>query len=73
MQKDKIIDKNYAIVFEDTVTVKGSPDDSGTDLFLLHEGTKVKIRTVFGNNEWYEIEIEDGNIGWLKSEAIQKI
>lgn len=73
MQKDKITDKNYAIIFEDTVTVKGSPDESGTDLFLLHEGTKVKIRTVFENKEWYEIEIEDGNTGWLKSDAIEKI
>ena len=35
-QKNELLNRNEAIVFAPTVTVKGSPDNSGTDLFLLH-------------------------------------
>lgn len=60
-----------AILFTLSVTVKSSPDKSGTDLFVLHEGTKVKIRSILG--DWSEIELEDGNVGWLLSKDIQII
>ena len=36
--------KSQAIVFAQTVTIKSSPDSSGNDLFILHEGTKVNIK-----------------------------
>lgn len=35
--------RNEAIVFDATVSVKSSPAESGTDLFVLHEGTKVVV------------------------------
>jgi len=54
-----------------TVTVKSSPDKSGTDLFQLHEGTKVEIKSVLG--EWSEIVIGNGNAGWIESRIIEKI
>ncbi len=54
-----------AIIFTPTVTVKSSPDASGTDLFILHEGTKVNIKSEIGN--WKEIELIDGNVGWIES------
>lgn len=60
-----------AVVFSSTVTVKSSPDASGTDLFVLHEGTKVFVRSTLG--EWSEIELEDGNVGWMPSKDIVKI
>lgn len=60
-----------AILFALSVTVKSSPDGSGNDLFVLHEGTKVKIRSVLG--DWSEIELVDGNIGWLPSKDIEII
>lgn len=62
---------NEAILFTLSVTVKSSPDKSGTDLFVLHEGTKMTIRSILG--DWSEIELEDGNVGWLLSKDIQKI
>lgn len=70
-QKEKLELREYAIVFTPTVTVKGSPADSGTELFVIHEGTKVKIRSTLG--EWSEIEIADGNVGWLPSASIEII
>lgn len=70
-QKEELINRNGAIVFTPTVTVKSSPDNSGTDLFVLHEGTKVFIKSTLG--EWNEIELEDGNVGWINQKDIQKI
>jgi len=67
----KITNPDEAILYTLSVTVKSSPDKSGTDLFVLHEGTKMKIRSILG--EWSEIELEDGNVGWLLSKDIQII
>ncbi len=62
---------DQAVVFEPSVTVKSSPDRSGNDLFLLHEGTKVSIKSTLG--EWSEIVLEDGNVGWMPSSGLQVI
>jgi tetratricopeptide (TPR) repeat protein len=70
-QKDELVRHTSAIVFSPTVTVKSSPNQSGNDLFILHEGTKVFIKSSLG--EWNEIELEDGNIGWMPSKDIELI
>ena len=70
-QKDELIDRRGAIVFAPTVTVKSSPDNSGTDLFVLHEGTKVYIRSTIG--DWNEIVFENGNVGWINKKDITVI
>lgn len=67
-QKKELLNRNGAIVFAPTVTIKSSPDQSGTDLFVLHEGTKVFIRSTIG--EWKEIVTEEGNIGWINRKDI---
>ena len=70
-QKDELINRKSAIVFAPTVTVKSSPDASGTDLFILHEGTKISIKSKLG--DWNEIEMEDGNVGWMPSKDMEII
>ena len=67
-QKNELENRRAAIVFSPTVTAKSSPDNSGTDLFLLHEGTKVFIRNTLG--DWKEIMLEDGHIGWIQKKDI---
>lgn len=62
---------NKAILFSPSVTVKSSPDESGTDLFLIHEGIKVTIEDTLG--VWTGIKLEDGNKGWLHTSDIVKI
>ena len=62
---------NSAIVFAPVLTAKTSPDDSGKDMFLLHEGTKVLIRETF--NDWTKIQLPNGEQGWVVSEAIKVI
>lgn len=63
--------KSEAIVFSQTVTIKSSPDNSGNDLFILHEGTKVNIKSTLG--DWVEINTLDGNSGWMPASAIEVI
>ncbi|MDR1981462.1 MAG: tetratricopeptide repeat protein [Tannerellaceae bacterium] len=70
-QKEELANHAGAIVFSPTVTVKSSPDASGTDLFLLHEGTKVYIKSALGT--WKEIALEDGHVGWLPEKDIEII
>lgn len=70
-QRDAIIHPDRAIVFSESVTVKSSPDQSGTDLFLLHEGTSLRIKSKLG--DWCEIELEDGNVGWIEFKHIEII
>ena len=70
-QKKKLTQRNEAIIFAPTTTIKSSPDNSGTDLFILHEGTKVKLKKEF--DVWNEIETADGNVGWIKSSEIEMI
>ncbi len=70
-QKQAILIGNTAIVTSPSVTVKSSPDISGTDLFVVHEGTKVWIEDKI--SDWNEIKLSDGSIGWLKAENIEVI
>ncbi len=71
-QKDKLVNRTGAIVMQPSVTVKSTPDDSGTDLFVLHEGTKVYINDN-SMKGWKEVSLEDGTRGWLPTESIEVI
>lgn len=54
---------NEAIVMTPTVTVKSSPSEQSVDLFVLHEGAKVRIMD--SARDWNKIKIADGSVGWL--------
>jgi len=60
-----------AIIFSPNVTATSAPTQQSTSLFVLHEGTKVKV--IEQQNEWVRIKISDGNIGWLLAENIEII
>lgn len=61
-----------AIVMEPAVTVRSTPTKSGTDLFVIHEGTRVEIRDD-SMREWAEIQIADGKVGWIEKKAYEAI
>jgi tetratricopeptide (TPR) repeat protein len=58
-----VFDSHKAIIATPVVSGKSSPDSSGTDLFVLHEGTKVSVEDEVG--DWLEIRLSDGNKGWV--------
>lgn len=69
--KDYIENNPEAIVLAGSVSVKSSPDDSGTEVFVIHEGTKVNVLSTLST--WSEVRLADGNVGWLQSSTIEKI
>ena len=65
-QKADYMRKDGAIIMTPVVSVKSSPSsEASTDLFILHEGTKVLIIDEVG--EWRNIELADGRQGWMRS------
>lgn len=60
-----------AIIFAANIDVKSSPSESGKTLFVLHKGTKVELREK--QNDWQEIILADGKLGWIPSKELKAI
>lgn len=60
-----------AIVVAPVVNVKNSPDDRGSDAFVIHGGLKVQIVDQFGS--WTKIRLADGKVGWVESNEFEVI
>ena len=69
--RNDILTEDEAIVMSSAISVKSSPDRSATDLFVLHEGTKLRIVAEF--DEWVEVVIADGKKGWTERKNIETI
>ena len=71
-QKQSFVNRNGAIIMAPAATVKSTPSKQGTDLFILHEGTKVEI-TDGAMRQWKRIRLADGKEGWLETSQIEII
>ena len=71
LQHKQFSERNTAIIFSPSVTAKSSPDQGGTDLFVLHEGVKVWITDQL--NDWVEIQLADGNKAWIREDDLERI
>lgn len=60
-----------AIVMKSVLTGKSTPSESGTDLFVIHEGLKVSITDQL--NDWIEIKLPNGEKGWVEYSDIERI
>jgi tetratricopeptide (TPR) repeat protein len=70
-QRNMQENSKVAIVFEPSVYVKSSPNAKSTDLFILHEGTRVVLlEEVEG---WKRIRLANGNEGWVPSTSIEVV
>ncbi|MEG1623141.1 MAG: tetratricopeptide repeat protein [Alistipes sp.] len=70
-ERNEAVKGDLSIVMASAAAVKSSPDKSATDIFVLHEGTKVRIVNTLG--DWSEIMIVDGKKGWLENKTIKTI
>ena len=71
-QKNDFEKADAAIVMVPVTSVKSSPSaESAKDLFVLHEGTKVRILDEVGS--WRNIQLSDGREGWMKSSDMEVI
>ena len=61
-----------AVVTRPVTTVRSSPgSDAAKDLFVLHEGTKVKLLDEVGS--WRNIELADGRQGWSSEDDLEVV
>lgn len=70
-QRKEVSKSESAIVTSPVSSVKNSPADGGQTVFVIHEGTKVKLIDNVG--EWTRISLTDGRQGWLKAETVEEI
>lgn len=71
-QKRYLTERKDAIILSPSVTVRSTPSESGTSLFILHEGHKVEIKDG-SMREWKEIRLEDGKVGWVPASTVEVI
>ena len=71
-QKADYESADAAIVMRPVTSVKSSPSsEASMDLFILHEGTKVRVLDTVGS--WNNIELAGGRQGWIRSSDIAVI
>lgn len=71
-QKNDAMRADEAVIMRPVTSVKSSPSaEASTDLFILHEGTKVKLLDEVGS--WKNIELADGRQGWIPSADLEVI
>ena len=59
------------VIMADRVDVTSAPSESGTVLFQLHEGTRACI--LDRSLGWTEVELDNGNVGWIPMEATEDV
>ncbi len=64
----RLTNVSNAIVTTPTLHVKSGPTDQSTELFTLHEGCKIIILQQV--DTWLNIQVNNGNIGWIKSAEV---
>ena len=65
------VEHREAVVMNSAVSIKSSPDRAATELFVLHEGTKLVIGATIDG--WAEVRIADGRKGWIEESRIERI
>ena len=71
-QRTEALRQDMAIVMKPVSSVKSSPSaDGAKDLFILHEGTRVRILDNVGG--FSNIELADGRQGWIPAGEIEVI
>lgn len=72
LQHDRLANRTGAVVMSNSVVVRSTPNDAGTDLFVLHGGTRVEV--IDGSmKDWKEIRLADGKVGWMPAKDMEVI
>lgn len=70
-EKNHDLRERPAIVFAESAQVKGEPKTTSSDVFILHEGTKVYVLESLEN--WRKVALTDGAEGWIESGNIREV
>jgi len=66
-----IVDPDTGIILAPSVVVRSSPSESGTELFILHEGTRIEVNEEVSG--WQNIKLIDGREGWIVVDDFESI
>lgn len=69
--KAKLVNHKTAVITDRSVRVKASPSETGTELFIVHEGVTVQLTDKLG--DWLNVSLPDGNKGWVKESSMIRI
>lgn len=67
----RVMGGDDAIVLNTAAVVRSSPEATGKEIFVLHQGTKVEVQNEYGN--YTEVTIASGNKGWIATKDIEMI
>lgn len=60
-----------AILLDETAPMRSAPDQQGSEILILHEGTKVQLLDFLGG--WWQVKLPNGERGWLEGNTLEKI
>ncbi len=60
-----------AIITTSNVYAKSAPEENSADLFIIHNGLKVKIEDNI--SDWVKIKLADGKMGWILQSDLKKL
>ncbi len=63
--------KHRGILVIPEITVRSAPSETSTELFKLHEGTRVVIKSE--DNEFSRIALIDGKSGWINKNGLRRL
>lgn len=63
--------REEAIIMQPKVDILGEPHEGSTTLFILHDGTK--LRVLKEQDGWSEVKLSNGSVGWVKRSALETI
>jgi len=66
-----IVNPDTGIILAPSVVVRSSPSESGTELFILHEGTRIRVNEEVSG--WQNIKVIDGREGWIMADDFESI
>ncbi len=62
----------HGVVLAAEVGVQSAPsDDPALQLFVIHEGTRVRVDR--NSEEWLEVVLDDGKVGWVRAEVLEEV
>lgn len=67
----QIKNPTHGIIMISNGAVKSSPDISGSDIYVVYAGMKVRVLSKIG--DWYEIQVAEGNKGWVETSSLRLI
>jgi len=63
--------RDAAVIMNPKVDILSAPNAGSTELFVLHEGTRVRV--VQDSGPWLNISLPNGLVGWVKKEDVEVI